>query len=612
MPQYQMENLDRGVVAVAVTGGIYVGWRMLGTEYDAAAPSRVSYNVYRDGTKIASVTDSTNYLDSAGTATATYTVTAVIDSVEQTASTAAPVWTQNALTIPLQVPTGGTLDRTTATQTDPTYAYAANDGSTGDLDGDGKLDIVLKWEPTNAQDNANAGFTGNTIVDGYKLDGTLLWRIDLGRNIRSGAHYTQFVVYDFDGDGKAEIAMKTAPGTKDGTGSFLHLGPAATDDDSADYRNDSGYVLSGPEYLTVFSGSTGAELATVNFEIARGTVSSWGDSYGNRVDRFLASAGFVRDTGIGQNASGKPSILMARGYYTRATVTAWNYRDGTLSKLWTYDSNLAATGSAAGQGAHHMAVADADGDGAQELIYGAATIDSNGCFKCSTTLGHGDALHVTDLVPSRPGLEVFMPHESKTGPSYDVRNANTCEVLVTGPVTGKDTGRGVAGDVLASNAGAEMYAGSGLLSATTGATVGTAPAPPPNFLIWWDADESRELLDKTTIYKYVDPTATANLSTLLTGASCDYNNGTKATPVLVADLLGDWREEVIWRKSDNSALILYTTTAVTTRRLYTLMHDPQYRMHITSQQTAYNQPPHPSFHIGDGMVTPPNPKIYLR
>ncbi len=598
---YQMENLNRGLVAVKVSNGVYVGWRMLGYEYDPANPAATSYNVYRDGARIATVTNSTNYLDAAGTGTSTYTVSAVLGGAEQARSASTAVWAQNYLRIPIQPPPAGTTPSSCPTPNEA-YTYSANDGSVGDLDGDGEYEIVLKWDPSNSKDNSQAGCTGNVYLDAYKLNGKRLWRIDLGRNIRAGAHYTQFVVYDFDGDGKAELAVKTAPGTRDGTGAYLHTGPAATDDDGADYRNSSGYILSGPEYLTVFAGPTGAELATVNFDVPRGTVSSWGDSYGNRVDRFLASAAFVSDAGGGsQAASGRPSILMARGYYTRATVTAWNWRDGTLTEIWKADSN--ASTAYAGQGAHTMSVADVDGDGAQEVIYGASVIDSNGTRKCSTGFGHGDAVHVGAFVPGRTGLQVFMVHEDGTQPSWDVHDASTCQVIQRGPVMNADTGRGVADDIFPGSAGAEVWANNstGLFSASTGASVGSKPSS-ANFLVWWDADESRELEDGTSITKYGG-------GTLLSCSSCASNNGTKSTPVLTADLLGDWREEVIWRESDNSALRLYTTTAVTTRRIYTLMHDPQYRMQVSSEQTAYNQPPHPSFAIGSGMAAPPRPDI---
>lgn len=572
-------------------------------------PATTTYNVYRNGTKIASALTVSNFTDTGAVATATYTVRAVINGVEQgdssnsrTSTAPSSPWANNYIDIPLTRPTGGTDAEGTA------YTYDANDGMVGDLDGDGEYEIVLKWDPTNSKDNSLSGHTGNVYLDAYKLSGKRLWRIDLGVNIRAGAHYSQPVVYDFDGDGKAEIAVKTAPGTKDGTGAYLSLGPAASDTDSTDYRNSKGYVLTGPEYLTVFNGQTGKEMGTINFAIGRGTVSAWGDSYGNRVDRFLSSAGFVSDTGSATTTSGKPAILVARGYYTRATVTAYAWRSGTLSVLWKYDSgsNTSTTASAYGQGAHSMAVADTDGDLAQEIIYGAATIDSNGVFKCSTGNGHGDALHVTDLVPTRAGLEVFMPHEDTSKPAYDVRDANSCAIVVKGAVTGVDNGRGVAGDIDPANAGSEFWsaADTNLHSATSGATVGSRPGS-TNFLIWWDGDESRELENGTAIAKNGG-------SSLLSCSACASNNTTKSTPVLTADLFGDWREEVVWRLSDNSALRIFTTTTATTRRIYTLMHDPQYRMQVSSEQAAYNQPPHPSFWIGTGMSTPPTPKIAVK
>jgi hypothetical protein len=597
-----MEDLDRGVVAVKVSGGVYVGWRMFGYEYDKDKPSNVAYNVYRGTSKLATVTDSTNYLDASGTSSSTYAVSAVIGGAEGAQSDPAKVWSENYLRIPLSPPGTG---------------YEANDGSPGDLDGDGQYEIVLKWQPGNAQDNSKAGTTANTYLDGLKLDGTRLWRIDLGKNIRSGAHYTQHVVYDLDGDGKAEVVVKTAPGTKDGKGASLHTGPAANDDDSKAYANSDGYILSGPEYLTVFSGQAGEELATVNFEIGRGTVSSWGDSYGNRVDRFLSSAGFVRDGGAGKSASGRPSILMARGYYTRETITAWNWRDGALTKAWTSDSgsSTSATTSAYGQGAHWMGMADVDGDGAQEVIYGAAIINSDGTFRCSTGFGHGDALHIGDLVPSRKGLEVFMVHESAPNPRSEVHDASTCAVVWQGPAlkteaqTGgdaEDNGRGVCDDISSTNPGAECWSAidTSLMSAADGSNVGSEPSP-TNFLIYWDADESREIEDGTSITKFGG-------GTLLSASGCGSNNGTKSTPTLTADLLGDWREELVLREADNTGLRVYTTTAVTPRRIYTLMHDPQYRMQVSSEQAAYNQPPHPGFHLGSGMAEPPKPDIHVK
>jgi rhamnogalacturonan endolyase len=583
---FQMEDLDRGVVAVKVSGGVYVGWRMFGYEYDKANPGNVSYNVYRGASKIANVTDSTNYLDSAGTTGSTYAVSAVIGGSEGAQSAEATVWAQNYLRIPLSPPGSG---------------YEANDGSPGDLDGDGQYEIVLKWQPANAQDNSNAGVTDNTYLDGYKLDGTRLWRINLGPNIRSGAHYTQHVVYDFDGDGKAEVAVKTAPGTKDGKGNFLAKGPAASDDDSKVYRDSNGYILSGPEYFTVFSGQTGEELATIDYPVPRGTVSSWGDDYGNRVDRFNGGAAFVSDSG--KTASGRPSIITQRGYYTRLTVTALTWRDGKLSKVWTFDSNASGNSKAAGQGDHSAMAADTDGDGAQEIITGATTIGSDGSLRCTTNQGHGDAMHVGELVIGK-GISVFTVHEGTGG--YDVHNGNTCSfyVNVTG---GDDNGRGVADDVDPSSPGAEMWSAtsSALYSCADGKVVSNTEPPSQNFLIYWDADESREVEDAATIKK-------ASGTSLLSASGCSGNNGTKNTPTLTADLLGDWREELVVRESNNTGLRIYTTTDVTKRRIYTLMHDPTYRMQVSFEQSSYNQPPHAGFHIGSGMADPPRPDIHVK
>lgn len=589
-----MEDLDRGVVAVKVSGGVYVGWRMLGYEYDKSNPTSVSYNVYRGTSKIATVTDSTNYLDASGTATSTYAVSAVIGGSEGAQSAQASVWSQDYVRIPLSPPGG---------------SYEANDGSPGDLDGDGRYEIVLKWQPGNAQDNSNAGVTDNTYLDGLTLDGKRLWRIDLGPNIRSGAHYTQFAVYDFDGDGKAEVAVKTAPGTKDGKGAYLHTGPAASDDDSKVYRTSDGYILTGPEYLSVFSGQTGEELSTVAFPVPRNSnasssdVSAWGDDYGNRVDRFNGGAAFVSDTGTGKTATGRPSIIMQRGYYTRLTMSAHNWRDGTLGKLWTFDSNGSGNSKAAGQGNHSATAADTDGDGAQEIITGATTVGSDGTLRCTSGQGHGDAMHVGELVVGK-GISVFTVHEGTGG--YDVHNGNTCAfyVNVTG---GGDNGRGVAEDIDPKNPGAEMWSATstGLYACSDGSTVSSSEPSSQNFLIYWDADESRELLDGAKITKHGG-------STLLSGSGCAGNNGTKNTPTLTADLLGDWREELVVRESDNTGLRVYTTTDVTKRRIYTLMHDPTYRMQVSFEQASYNQPPHTGFHIGSGMVDPPRPDIHVK
>ncbi|SDD73786.1 rhamnogalacturonan endolyase [Paenibacillus sp. CF095] len=577
----QMEYLDRGVVAVKTGTGVFVSWRLLGTE-----GSNVSFNVYRDGTKVNAtpITNSTNLQDASGTSSSKYTVRAVVSGTEQAASAAASVWGNNYLSVPLSVPAGGTTPDGVA------YTYSANDASAGDLDGDGEYELIVKWDPSNSKDNSQSGYTGEVFIDAYKLNGTRLWRISLGKNIRAGAHYTQFMVYDLDGDGKAEVAMKTADGTKDGTGVVIG-------DASKDYRNSSGYVLSGPEFLTVFNGQTGKALSTVNYEPARGNVSDWGDNYGNRVDRFLAAIAYLDGE--------RPSLVMARGYYTRTVLVAYNWRNGQLTKQWTFDSNTSGNSGYAGQGNHNLSVADVDGDGKDEIVYGAMAVDDNGKGLYTTGLHHGDAMHLSDLDPDRPGLEVFQVHETPSNAGVEFRDAGTGQ-LIWGVKTTKDIGRGMAADIDPRYKGAEVWADGSLYTAK-GQKLGTTLPSSTNFGIWWDGDLLRELLDSNRIDKW--NYANNTTMNLLTASGVSSNNGTKSTPNLQADLFGDWREEVVWRTNDSSALRIYTTTAVTDKRIYTLMHDPVYRLGIAWQNVAYNQPPHTGFYLGEGMNTPPVPNI---
>ncbi|WP_244552210.1 rhamnogalacturonan lyase [Paenibacillus sp. ov031] len=576
-----MEFLDRGVVAVKTGTGVFVSWRLLGTE-----GSNVSFNVYRDGTKVnaSPITNSTNLQDASGTSSSKYTVRAVVSGTEQAASTAASVWGNNYLSVPLSVPAGGTTPDGVA------YTYSANDASAGDVDGDGEYELIVKWDPSNSKDNSQSGYTGEVFIDAYKLNGTRLWRISLGKNIRAGAHYTQFMVYDLDGDGKAEVAMKTADGTKDGTG--IVIGDA-----SKDYRNSSGYVLSGPEFLTIFNGQTGKALSTVNYEPARGNVSDWGDNYGNRVDRFLAAIAYLDGE--------RPSLVMARGYYTRTVLVAYNWRDGQLTKQWTFDSNTSGNSGYAGQGNHNLSVADVDGDGKDEIVYGAMAVDDNGKGLYTTGLHHGDAMHLSDLDPDRAGLEVFQVHETPSNAGVEFRDARTGQ-LIWGIPTTKDIGRGMAADIDPRYKGAEVWADGGLYTAK-GQKIGTTLPSSTNFGIWWDGDLLRELLDSNRIDKW--DYANSKTVNLLTASGVSSNNGTKSTPNLQADLFGDWREEVVWRTNDSSALRIYTTTAVTDKRIYTLMHDPVYRLGVAWQNVAYNQPPHTGFYLGDSMSTPPVPNI---
>jgi rhamnogalacturonan endolyase len=587
-PLRQMEDLGRGVVAIPLgEGRVYVGWRMLGTD-----PENVAFNLFRVSGGAAAlklnpapITKTTDLVDTNADLSQTnaYFVRPFAAGREQPASAPfilpahAPV--RPYLAIPLRTPAG----------------YTPNDASAGDLDGDGEYEIVLH-QTGRGRDNAQAGPTDPPILEAYKLDGTFLWRIHLGHNIREGAHYTQFLVYDLDGDGRAEVACKTADGTVDGRGRVIG-------DSQADYRDGSGRILAGPEFLTLFDGRTGAALVTTNYLPPRGRVADWGDNYGNRADRFLAGIAYLD----GQ----RPSLVMCRGYYTRSVLVAWNWRDGQLTRQWTFDSDDGAPGHRdyRGQGNHSLSVGDVDGDGRDEIIYGACAIDDDGRGLYSTGLGHGDALHLSDLDPDRPGLEVFSIHERPrhtNGVSF--YEAGTGRLLWG--KTSSDVGRGLAADIDPRHRGAEMWAAgaglSGLWNARGEQISGRKPRS-CNFAVWWDGDLLRELLDRNVISKW--NWAEGTETRLLVAEGCAANNGTKATPALCADLLGDWREEVLWRTTDNRELRIYTTTLPAEHRLPTLMHDPQYRLSVAGQNVGYNQPTQPGFHLGAAMKPPPRPRI---
>lgn len=684
----RLERLDRGLVAATTSEGVFLSWRLLGTEATGSSATGLTgrnFDIYRDGRKIATVTDSTNYLDADGTATSKYRV----------AGATAKPWAANYRDLPLQRPADG------VTPAGETYTYSANDMSVGDVDGDGTYEYIVKWDPSNSKDVSQVGWTGPVYVDTYRADGTLLHRIDLGVNIRAGAHYTQFLVYDFDGDGRAEMMMKTAPGTRtirngreryittpghsptedhrlSAAGYYEHvvgmfLGwhdhpevvagnwpatleqafgiapryqyPLSRADAEAltDYfmdvyapsrstRNNlrafEGFIVDGPEYLTVFDGATGRELQTIDYKPGRHDDGlMWGDyamariEPGNRVDRFLSGVAYLDGK--------RPSAVFARGYYTRTTLVAYHWNGRRLAENWYVDSGWTPMtnpfndsphgrdgtdpeyGKLTTQGFHSLSAADVDLDGKQEIVYGSATIDHDGGVLYSSfgtlpaggqaRLGHGDAMHVTDIDPDRPGPEIFTVHEGATSAPYGMamRDAATGEVLF-GTYSGRDTGRGMIGDVLPGTRGIESWAsmpgGSealGLHSAKGQIMTNTIPGT--NQSIRWSADLTTQIVNGAqTVTPTIDDW---NRGRLLTAEGTLANNGTKGNPSLVADILGDWREELLVRTADSSAIRIYLSTEVTNHKLYTLMHDPQYRVEVARQQTTYNQPSYPSFYL---------------
>ena len=602
----QMEYLTRGLTAVRTDGGVFLSWRLLGTE-----SMTQKFDIYRDGKLIAQGVDALNYTDDEGFSYSVYRVVPEGADMTQCAETA--VWQNNYIDIPLNRPDGGT------TTSGDQYTYSVNDTSVGDVDGDGEYEYIVKWDPSNSKDNSAHGQTGNVLIDCYEMDGTQLWRIDLGVNIRAGAHYTQFIVYDFDGDGKAEMALRTAPGSKDGANNYVS--DAGTDLTWDGYNNESdlrqggsksGHIIKGPDWLTMFNGETGEAMKTVDFVPQRGSVRSWGDNYGGRSERFLAGVAYL---------DGKtPSLIMARGYYEKASVTAWKWDGTDFIQQWNVTDSGDMNPRLYAQGTHSLSIADADNDGFDEIIYGSAVIDHNGSVLNSTRHGHGDALHVSDF-DNDGSQEVMMVHEDKAGYreyGAEVREASNANIIARVGASG-DVGRGVMANVddeyamshplspslFWSVASDKLYDFNGNVVTRTVTTTDAGNVvttteevlhpSETNFFIYWDGDLGREILDQTRIVKFSVEDGSTRLETF---SNVHANNSSKATPALSADLFGDWREEVAFGTNDNTALRIFTTTTPTDYKIPTLMHDSQYRCAVAWQNVGYNQPPHTSYYIG--------------
>lgn len=575
----KMEPLGRGVVAMPTKdGSVAVSWRYLTSD-----PENQAFDVYCDGKKINSkpLTESTFLTHkNKGGKDCVYTVKPLKGGKEGsfTLNADAP---REYLSIPLDKPALG------VEPFGKEYFYTANDASVGDVDGDGEYEIILKWDPTDSHDNAHDGFTGPTLIDCYRLDGTKLWRIDLGENIRSGAHYIHPMVYDLDGDGKAEVVLKTADGTQDGQGKVIG-------DRRADWRNMKGRIVAGPEYLTVFNGETGAEMATVDYIPERGNLKDWGDGYANRSDRFLACIAYLDGA--------HPSVVMCRGYYTRSVLAAFDWDGKELKSKWVFDSNTPGNEAYAGQGNHNLRVADVDGDGCDEIIYGQMTVDHDGKGLYSTGMYHGDSIHLLSDINDQK-YYVWGCHENrKDGTS--LRDARTGEVIFQFK-SDKDIGRCMVADIDPTHPGVEVWSpNTDGIRSFTGELISprqefiseVKAVTPVNMAVWWDGDLLRELLDRNVVSKYDWNDGTCK--PLLTMEGTLWNNGTKANPCIACDILGDWREEVLMRTEDSGELRLYHTDIPTDFRFHTFLQEPAYRTSVANQNVGYNQPSEPGFYFG--------------
>lgn len=624
-PESQMEKLGRGVVALPQTKGIFISWRLLGTD-----DARTTFDVIRNGEVIAEDLTVSNYSDEAGTTDSKYQVVCKVNGKAIETSNEVTPWAKNYMTLALDRPATGTLGG----------EYSPNDCSVGDVDGDGEYEIFVKWDPSNSKDNSQSDKTDKVFIDCYKLNGTKLWRIDLGVNIRAGAHYTQFMVYDFDGDGKAEMMCKTAPGTKDGTG--IYVNQSATDnkikaaDNSKDWRTSAGRINGGQEYLTVFNGQTGEAIHTIAYYPNRNALAelsedagtfNWDDrsgkkdrgDYGNRGERYLAAVAYLS----GPDAN--PSGIFCRGYYTYAYVWAVDFDGNHLKHRWLHRSDsrtqysvvdadmiesakITAPIATRGEGSntlysngnHNLSIADVDGDGRDEIIWGSAALDDNGKLLYATGFGHGDAIHLGAMDPDRKGMQVFEVHEEKGTYSWDLHDAATGEIIFKGGNAGKDNGRGMAADVIPESSGYEFWSADERQqrSVQTGEIVGQKNTS-VNFRMYWNGTCYDQMLDGNTL-DYWNGSNWNRQMTFYNYGNSSTCNGTKNTPNLQADLFGDWREELIlWDASNSSTLNIFSTNIPTEYRVPTLMHDHTYRMAVAWQNTAYNQPPHLGFYLPD-------------
>ena len=592
-----MDKLDRGLVAVKTTDGVYCSWRINAEEY-----FDVKYNLYRDGVKVNSEPlDVSNYTDASGSSSSTYTVKAVVDGKEQDASKAAKVITGDGKSYGVLTVKRPKRVSVSDGTTDITDNFEPNDATIADVDGDGEMELLVK-QISKAD---NAGYQGPDYdrIEVQKLDGTLLWWIDCGPNLWDFQHNeTNIAAYDWDGDGKAECIMRAADGTTIHTadGKTIVIG-----DSTKKYRySGEQFVHEGAEYLLYLNGQTGepyqigpsAHPSYMDYPLKRledgetDLAKAWGDGYGHRSSKNFFGAPYLDGR--------KPSIFMARGIYTRHKMIAMDVDPAThkLSTRWRWNCNTPGS-KWYGQGYHNYAVADVDWDGRDEIVFGSMVIDDNGKGLSTTGLGHGDAEHVGNYNPYVHGQEIFACNEDNPANNYRDATTSTIYHRLAG---GGDDGRSMMGNFSNKYPGAIGASGhdNPISSITNDYISGLTTKPSLNFRIYWDGD----LLDENLNYSNGKNTAFSvwkyDGSKSWTLDSSISNNDTKGTPCFQGDIFGDWREEVVARTASGD-INIYTSAIPTTYRIPTLLSDKQYRNAMVWQMNGYNQPPAVSYFIGE-------------
>lgn len=624
----QMENLSRGLTAVKGEGGTLVSWRYLGTD-----SKDLYYNLYRNGERINSAPlGVTNFFDAGAPAGAEYTLCEVVNGAENGNKVTAKAWDKEYMTIPVKEREG----------------YIIDDGAVGDLDGDGEYEYIIRRTPIGYFDmlQAEGGIKDNRdkyiLVEAYQPDGTHMWTLDLGKNEVNEVD-VNFLVYDMDGDGKSEVVMRTYDDMTDGAGN--KIGVAGADYTySLQKMKDRQYLAEGNEYLSVFDGVTGAETMRTELLPKRDPVSDWSYRYTDtsrltkRASHYLFGLAYL--DGV------TPSVVMVRGAWDNVRAAAWHVSDGKLVVDWQcLTENKEDVNNIWGAWNHNMTVADIDYDGKDEIISGPAAIDHDGselyAVKGTDNDGkeqkflHGDAFDVAYLDPDYNGYLVWACHEnSKILGNIELHDARTGQVKF-GYSKNKDTGRSRAGDIDPTYRGHEMWGSTGTIPMNvsgknivdaTGKRIGDENGPidgfsnfkyrlpdgtfekdagtgadalgtlPMNFKVYWDGDLLSEFLDGTRVSKWNWEDKCVDV--IFDAPNCASNGGTKAVPVISADLFGDWREEIVWKSKDEKSLVIYSTTIPTTYKIPTLMHDYYYRSSVAIQNNHYNQPPNVGYYLG--------------